>query len=80
MSHGPTCTFGANLTPFSLQSIDIMCDDFAVQLSMFFYDPDGNEVEITTWDCVRDDSCARFGQIDDRSIRGDTAAAAVVAK
>lgn len=38
---------------------------------MFFYDPDGNEVEITTWDCERDDSCSRFGGIDDRSIRGN---------
>jgi hypothetical protein len=22
----------------------MLCDDFAVQLSMFFFDPDGNEV------------------------------------
>ena len=42
-----------------------------LQLSMFFFDPDGNEVEITTWDCERDDRCSRFGQISDRSIRGD---------
>ena len=39
------------------QSTATLCDDFAVQLSMFFFDPDGNEVEITTWDCARDDSC-----------------------
>ena len=52
------------------QSTDILCDDFAVQLSMFFYDPDGNEVEVTTWDCPRDDKCSRFGAVDDRSIRG----------
>ena len=58
------------------QSVDIMCDDFSVQLSLFFYDPDGNEVEITTWDCERDGSCSRFGEIDERSIRGDTTTAA----
>ena len=59
------------------QPVDVMCDDFAVQVSMFFFDPDGNEVEITTWDCRRDDTCSRFGSIDDRSIRGNgnTAAA-----
>jgi catechol 2,3-dioxygenase-like lactoylglutathione lyase family enzyme len=54
----------------SAQSIGILCDDFAVQLSMFFFDPDGNEVEIATWDCERDDTCMRFGGVDGRSIRG----------
>ena len=53
------------------QSTAILCDDFAVQLSMFFYDPDGNEVEITTWDCERDMSCSRFGKVSNKSIRGD---------
>ena len=53
------------------QSTAILCDDFAVQLSMFFYDPDGNEVEIATWDCERDDTCSRFGSISTESIRGN---------
>jgi hypothetical protein len=53
------------------QGTAILCDDFAVQLSMFFFDPDGNEVEVTTWDCERDVSCSRFGKISDASIRGD---------
>ena len=38
---------------------------------MFFFDPDGNEVEITTWDCERDMRCSRFGKVSDKSIRGD---------
>ena len=105
------------------QNVEILCEDFAVQLSMFFNDPDGNEVhiarphytarrhqrtgrmavvafgcctvhgygvhinsagtfprkfptmntkvEVTTWDCVRDDTCSRFGRVRDDSIRGD---------
>lgn len=53
------------------QRTDILCDDFAVQVSLFFWDPSGNEVEVTTWDCDRDDTCSRFGNIDDRSIRGN---------
>jgi catechol 2,3-dioxygenase-like lactoylglutathione lyase family enzyme len=52
------------------QSTAILCDDFAVQLSMFFEDPDGNEVEIATWDCERDDTCSRFGAVSELSIRG----------
>jgi catechol 2,3-dioxygenase-like lactoylglutathione lyase family enzyme len=52
-------------------STEIFCDDFAINLSLFFYDPDGNEVEITTWDCERDPTCSRFGGVDARkSIRG----------
>jgi catechol 2,3-dioxygenase-like lactoylglutathione lyase family enzyme len=62
------------------QSTDVFCDDFAVQISMFFFDPDGNEVEITTWDVERDDSCSRFGGVDsDRSIRGNGNTEAAVA-
>lgn len=52
------------------QSTTVLCDDFAVQLSMFFEDPDGNEVEIATWDCARDDTCSRFGAVSELSIRG----------
>ena len=52
------------------QRTDVLCDDFAVQLSMFFEDPDGNEVEVTTWDCERDDTCSRFGAVSNLSIRG----------
>lgn len=52
------------------QSVAVLCDDFAVQLSMFFEDPDGNEVEVTTWECERDDSCSRFGAVSELSIRG----------
>ena len=55
----------------SEHSVEIFRDDFSVQLSLFFYDPDGNEVEVTTWDCERDDTCSRFGGIDStKSIRG----------
>ena len=43
---------------------------------MFFHDPDGNEVEVATWDCARDDTCSRFGQVSVASIRGDSIAAA----
>jgi len=31
------------------QSIDFEEADYGRQLSLFFYDPDANEVEVTTW-------------------------------
>ena len=62
------------------QPVDVLCDGFAVQVSMSFYDPDGNEVEITTWDCERDDTCSRFGGIDSRSIRGNGNAEVTIMK
>ena len=32
------------------QRTDIEEQDYGVQKSLFFYDPDGNEVEVTTWE------------------------------
>merc|ERR1719464_2061880 len=35
------------------QSVDIIEEDYGVQQSLFFFDPDGNELEVTTWDAPR---------------------------
>eukprot|EP01062_Namystynia_karyoxenos_P066900 TRINITY_DN60820_c0_g1_i1.p1 TRINITY_DN60820_c0_g1~~TRINITY_DN60820_c0_g1_i1.p1 ORF type:complete len:281 (+),score=101.03 TRINITY_DN60820_c0_g1_i1:83-844(+) len=41
------------------QSAAIQEQDYGLQLSLFFYDPDGNELEVTTW--VDEDDPVRFG-------------------
>merc|ERR1711879_504833 len=34
------------------QSVEVQFEDYGVQRSLFFHDPDGNELEVTTWDEV----------------------------
>eukprot|EP00755_Sulcionema_specki_P014072 Sspe_Gene.55703::Locus_30636_Transcript_1_1_Confidence_1.000_Length_910::g.55703::m.55703 len=41
------------------QSTEILLDDYSLQLSIFFYDPSGNEVEVTAW--VDPNDPVRFG-------------------
>eukprot|EP01059_Diplonema_ambulator_P005994 TRINITY_DN15776_c0_g1_i1.p1 TRINITY_DN15776_c0_g1~~TRINITY_DN15776_c0_g1_i1.p1 ORF type:complete len:153 (+),score=44.08 TRINITY_DN15776_c0_g1_i1:58-516(+) len=40
------------------QNVEVEAQDYGAQLSLFFYDPDGNELEVCAW--VADDEPVRF--------------------